>query len=186
MWSAPLPRGLRPGSSAKSLPRCGQRRRTPTSTRPGSPAARFARRSSLRRAAPRFGRRYHLHVNRPLAFVLISAAALGAPILGAQAPAVSPGPTFEVASVKPNKQGTNFVSVGSQGNRYTATNVPVQFLIRQAFQVQEDQIVGGPGWLATDRYDIVATGDLQPGTPGAGQRVAAMLRALLADRFKLT
>src|SRR5213593_3902315 len=102
-----------------------------------------------------------------------------------------PPPQFEVASVKPNKSGDNRVMIGVQpGGRFTATNVPLRMLIRNAYQLQDFQLVGGPDWMSTDRYDIAAkaedgavTGPPPPmGQPGP---IQLMLRALLADRFKL-
>src|SRR5688572_27025003 len=61
------------------------------------------------------------------------------PSLGAQAPAAT---AFEVASVKPNKTGDGRVMLGMQpGGRFNASNVPVRLLLRQAFNVQDFQIV---------------------------------------------
>jgi uncharacterized protein (TIGR03435 family) len=101
-------------------------------------------------------------------------------------------PQFEVASIKPNKSGDGRVMIGVQpGGRFTATNVPLRMLIRNAYQLQDFQIVGGPDWLSTDRFDVIAkaeegAGDAfraaQSGEPSRGQ---LMLRALLAERFKL-
>jgi uncharacterized protein (TIGR03435 family) len=114
----------------------------------------------------------------------------------AQAPAPRPdaaltasGPTFEVASVRPNKSGQPFVSLGIQpGGRYTATNVPLRLLIRNAYQLQDSQIIGAPGWVDSDRFDIVAKaeGDVPPSVPGGPPGpIQFMLRALLAERFNL-
>jgi uncharacterized protein (TIGR03435 family) len=103
-------------------------------------------------------------------------------------------PQFEVASIKPNKSGDNRVMLGVQpGGRFTATNVTLRLLIRNAYQLQDFQITGGPSWIADEHFDIVAkaeTGDgigdpfraEQTGQPSRGQ---LMIRALLADRFKL-
>lgn len=91
--------------------------------------------------------------------------------------------TFEVASVKPNKSGDQRVMIQMPPTgRYTATNVPLRLLLRQAFDVQDFQIVGGPNWLATDRFDIVAK---PPDGMTGPEQIRPMLRALLADRFKL-
>jgi uncharacterized protein (TIGR03435 family) len=92
------------------------------------------------------------------------------------------GPTFDVASIKPNVSGDLRVSVQAMpGGRYVATNAPVRMLIRDAYALQGFQLTGGPDWLDVDRFDIAAKSDGNP-TP-AEQRL--MLRALLADRFKL-
>jgi uncharacterized protein (TIGR03435 family) len=105
-------------------------------------------------------------------------------------PAVTSGPTFEVASVRPNKSGEPFVRLGIQpGGRYTATNVPLRLLIRDAYQVQDFQIIGAPDWVNSDRFDIVAKaeGDVPPSAPGGPPGpIQFMLRALLAERFNLT
>jgi uncharacterized protein (TIGR03435 family) len=55
-------------------------------------------------------------------------------------------------------------------------------LIQNAYQLLQDaQLVGGPTWSTSDRFDIVAT---VAGNPPPEQ-IPLMLRALLADRFKL-
>src|SRR5262245_34566325 len=130
-----------------------------------------------------------------LALTILTLSSL--PVVARQAP--SPGsqaalPQFEVASVKQNRSGENRVMIGVQpGGRFTATNVTLRMLIRNAYQLQDFQITGGPNWLVEDRFDIVAkaeAGDAvgdpfraeQNGQPSRGQ---LMLRALLADRFKL-
>jgi bla regulator protein blaR1 len=112
-----------------------------------------------------------------VAFV-VPAFVLG-PSLGAQ----TPPNAFEVATVKPNKSGDGRVMLGMQpGGRFNATNVPLRMLLRQAFNVQDFQIVGGPDWLTSDRFDVVAKapeGEFNVDT------MRPMLRSLLVDRFKL-
>jgi uncharacterized protein (TIGR03435 family) len=102
------------------------------------------------------------------------------PSLGAQAPSNA---TFEVASVKPNKGGDGRIMLGIQpGGRLNATNVPLRMLIRQAFNVQEFQIVGGPDWLGSDRFDVVAKA---PEGEFNADLMRPMLQSLLVERFKL-
>jgi uncharacterized protein (TIGR03435 family) len=131
--------------------------------------------------------------------VTLIAMAIGGSILYAGTTAQTPAsaqalPQFEVASIKPNKSDDGRVMIAAQpGGRFTATNVPLKLLIRNAYQLQDFQIFGGPDWISTERFDIVAkaeTGDLgdpfraeKQGEPSRGQ---LMLRALLAERFKLT
>src|SRR5205807_7121157 len=98
-------------------------------------------------------------------------------------------PTFEVASIKQNTSGDGRVSIQMlPGNRINMTNVPARFLVAQAYQLQQFQLVGGPSWLTTDRYDIVAKleGEPTPIVPGRPNPAMLALRRLLADRFKLT
>jgi uncharacterized protein (TIGR03435 family) len=66
-----------------------------------------------------------------------------------------------------------------RGGRFSATNVTLRMLIRNAYQLQDSQISGGPDWTSADRFDIVAEGDA-----GLG-RVPLMMRALIAEQFKL-
>jgi len=101
--------------------------------------------------------------------------------LDAQAPA---GAAFEVASVKPNKSGDGRVMVGMQpGGRFNASNVPLRLLLRQAFNVQDFQIVCGPDWITSDRFDVIA--QAPDGVAFTGDTMRPMLRSLLAERFKL-
>jgi len=113
--------------------------------------------------------------------------------LGAQAPqsaAEAPAnPVFEVASVRQNRSGEGFIRIGmAPGGRFTATNMPLRQLILMAYQVQPFQIDGGPSWMTSDRFDIVAKADrdVPPPAPGVAGPMQFMMRALLADRFKLT
>mgnify|MGYP003297018792 CR=1 FL=1 len=104
----------------------------------------------------------------PVATMTVHAAALtleigAAPNLLAQA-AESTKPSFEVASVKPNNSGAGSSSTRTEpGGRFTATNVPLRLLIRNAYQLQDFQIVGAPSWIGSERYDIVAKAE--DGTP---------------------
>ena len=98
--------------------------------------------------------------------------------------------TFEVASIKPNNSGDGRVMMQNQPGRFTATNVTLRLLIRNAYQLQDFQITGGPGWLGSDHFDIVAkipdgVRDGGPGAPGTVGPLQLMMRALLAERFKL-
>ncbi len=66
---------------------------------------------------------------------------LSGPRLRAQAPQTSAaGPAFEVASIKPNNSGDGRVMINMQpGGRFTATNIPLRLLIRNAYQLQDFQ-----------------------------------------------
>jgi uncharacterized protein (TIGR03435 family) len=73
------------------------------------------------------------------------------------------------------------------GGRFTATGVTLRMLIGIAYGTPQplpnSQMLGGPKWIESDRFDVVAKaeGDVQPGPEAR----SSMLRALLADRFKL-
>jgi uncharacterized protein (TIGR03435 family) len=114
----------------------------------------------------------------------LAAALASGPIVRAQSAA---GQAFEVASVKPSNPNP----VGPLGGtpmmlpalgRLTATNITLRMLIMGAYQKQPFQIVGGPSWMNSDKFDINArTEDATISTDA----MMAMLQTLLADRFKL-
>jgi len=91
--------------------------------------------------------------------------------------------TFEVASVKlhPADQPTPSSTVAEPGGRFTARNIPLRMVIRTAYQIQDDQIVDGPAWIGSDRFDITAKAD--GATPLTD--LALMIQGLLAERFKM-
>ena len=83
--------------------------------------------------------------------------------------AVVSSQVFEVASVKPNKSGVTSVSMRMQpGGRLNLLNVTVLDIIRFAYAVQPFQIDGGPSWLESERYDVLAKveGEIAPLPPG--------------------
>jgi len=97
--------------------------------------------------------------------------------------------SFEVASLKRNKSGERGGSVRRQpGGRVNAINMPLNMLITLAYQVQPYMLAGGPGWIADERFDIVAKLDVDPPPmhPGGGpDPLALAMQTLLADRCKL-
>jgi bla regulator protein blaR1 len=105
---------------------------------------------------------------------------------------------FEVASIKPSDPAARETHVGvAAGGLFTATNVTIKLLIQQAYDLRDFQIFGGPGWINTERYDIVAKGDgsgmseedMRKMTSAERNRFQEQfllqVRALLADRFQL-
>jgi uncharacterized protein (TIGR03435 family) len=60
-----------------------------------------------------------------------------------------------------------------------ATNISLLELIRLAYEVHVSQIVGGPDWIESARFDVIAKAETsRPPSP-------AMIRRLLSDRFNL-
>jgi uncharacterized protein (TIGR03435 family) len=89
--------------------------------------------------------------------------------------------TFEAASVKANTRLDGPRDIVVDRGRFTATGALLVDLIRYAYGFNSlgsrSQVVGGPAWITTSRFDIVATSQ--------GQPTLAMLQALLEDRFKV-
>jgi len=103
--------------------------------------------------------------------------------LHADQPAAVPGRAFEVASIKPNNSGSGSDTINTSRGRFTGVNVTVDSLIELAFGVRAFQISGGPGWLATDHYDIAATtGDSKELNDG---EIRPYVESLLVDRLHL-
>jgi uncharacterized protein (TIGR03435 family) len=110
------------------------------------------------------------------ASVLLTSAARGAQSAGQNVQ-----PAFEVASIKRNTSGEPFTSRRLLPGGTQFVNVPVRQLIIGAYGVQSFQVMGGPDWITSDRFDITAKAE---GTPSPEQ-MNVMLQSLLADRFKL-
>ena len=93
----------------------------------------------------------------------------------------SPRLSFAVASVKVNKSGAGLVRLSTLPGRFSAVNVTLRMLLRNAYNIPDSRMSGGPSWIGIDRFDVEARSD---GAEPAAQ-VRAMLRSLLEDRFKL-
>ncbi len=100
------------------------------------------------------------------------------------APALASAQAFEVATVKPSA-GDNkgrYITMPS-AHRFVAHNHTVRTLIAAAWSVTPKTVYGGPEWMDSEAFDILA------GTPGERQprldEQMAMLRTLLTDRFGL-
>ncbi len=87
---------------------------------------------------------------------------------------------FDVATVKPSKS-TGGINNLRDPVQATWTNIPLAVAIRSAYVIQPDQLVGGPDWINSDRWDIIAKTD----RPATRAEQNQMLQPLLADRFKL-
>src|SRR5687768_4941930 len=88
---------------------------------------------------------------------------------------------FEAAVLKRNISTDSGQLVDQQGGRYRMVNVSLRTMILNAYRPRSLRLVGAPGWVESDRYDLEA---IMPAGTGAEQR-AAMLRTLLADRARL-
>ena len=109
---------------------------------------------------------------------------MGAPQLTAPEPVTDATPRFAVTSVKLNTSGhTGGTSQFRPDGSFTATNLTLWRLTRNAYELQNPQLIGGPDWFNVDNFDVEAKPDGT--TPAARAGRQQMLRALLHDRFKL-
>lgn len=103
--------------------------------------------------------------------------------VAAQSP---PAPAFDVTSVKRNTSGGP-MRIRNTPGYLNAVSIPVMQLIRMAYQMQDFQIIGAPGWASTDAFDVEGKFDPAanppPGTAPQVPRMLLMMRTLLRDRF---
>jgi uncharacterized protein (TIGR03435 family) len=125
----------------------------------------------------------------PLALVLTKANATTAWTIPEPPPPAKPmvasDPAFEVATIKPAKpdaQGKG-INVNPSG-QFSTRNTSLGDLITFAYGLHARQIVNGPSWIDTDKFDIAAKPEVA-GMPNDKQ-VKTMVQKLLAERFKLT
>lgn len=105
----------------------------------------------------------------------------------AQSPAARPAfESFEVATVKPTPPDWGkgrYVRMQS-AHQLVAKNYELRVLIAFAFSLSPQAISGGPSWIDSDHYDVLAEtpGEVRPNL----DEQLTMLRNLLVERFKLT
>jgi uncharacterized protein (TIGR03435 family) len=94
----------------------------------------------------------------------------------------APPPRFDVASVKESLDSPT-AAPSETPNGVNYQSIPLSWLISRAFAIPEREIVGGPDWIRTRRFNITAR-------TGAEAKSRAefppMLQALLQDRFGST
>src|SRR5579862_6253759 len=71
-----------------------------------------------------------------------------------------PTPTFDSADVHASAHTTNpnpFMTGGVlRGGRYDLRRATMLDLVSTAYGVDPDTVLGGPNWLETDRFDVIA------------------------------
>ncbi len=125
---------------------------------------------------------------RPLPLVLERATPATEWTIPAPPPKIPPmaadaNPSFEVATIKPTKPDERGTYITVQGTGLVVVNFSLNDLVKFAYNMQDKQIVNGPDWMTTAKWDINAKPDT-PGQPNTKQ-LQTMIRKLLADRFAL-
>jgi uncharacterized protein (TIGR03435 family) len=108
-------------------------------------------------------------------------------------------PVFEVASIKPAdpaNNGTSFNTLNGGGLRVSGANL--RALIMTAYNIRNFQLSGGPGWVYTERFNVLAkpdhAGDEGPADyrkmtneqrRAAAELMRRRLQSLLSERFQL-
>ncbi len=127
-------------------------------------------------------------------FTLTIALAITTPFAAAPAMAQA-APAFEVATIKPIGPASRLLGFYAYpGGRILLGYSTVKTMIELAYDVQDFQVTGGPAWVSSDQYDVVALRSSTAETARPGQppiratptpEERTMLQALLADRFGL-
>lgn len=118
----------------------------------------------------------------PLLFSVLTASAF------AQTPASGPTdsskvmPGFQVATIKPS-QPQESRTMQIRGNRFATTDTSVSDLLKYAYGLHEQEIVGGPSWLETQKFDLMC--DPETEARPSTDDFKKMVQALLSDRFRL-
>jgi len=102
------------------------------------------------------------------------------PAVRAQTGRVDGRAHFEVATIKPHNPSLPGFGIAITGRRFTGVNVSVSALMAFAYTLHPRQIVDAPGWIESERFDIVAEA-----AEGEGSSMKLLAQGLLTDRFHL-
>ena len=119
----------------------------------------------------------------------------GAADSASQAPAAAGKPSFDVASIHPNKYDrTNHSHIyySLDDSHFRCINVTAMDVIQWAYELPSSRIVNAPGWATSAKFDIEARSDSAADEhfhalpiADARREKDKMVQALLADRFHL-
>lgn len=113
-----------------------------------------------------------------LVFLLMASLALLA-----QSASVSVGTGFDVVSIRQDRTFGKFAATPPlAGGRLRFRNLTIKDIMSLAYPVDILHMYGGPAWIGAERYDIEA---VTSESAASEDRYHQMLRAMLADRFKL-
>jgi uncharacterized protein (TIGR03435 family) len=100
-------------------------------------------------------------------------------------------PSFEVATIKPaapSNDGHTHINYPPD-DRFSAQNITLSALMQWAYGMPENQILDGPSWLSSTRFDIGAKVDPEQIKSRTSEQLRElkqqMLQTLFADRFRL-
>lgn len=101
---------------------------------------------------------------------------------------------FDVASIRQNMDGGGHMHIWNDRHtgEFRTVNAPLKMILEYAYDLPQTQMVGGPKWVDSARFDIDAKSDAAVGdalakmdTGVANDHKRAMVRTLLEDRFGL-
>jgi bla regulator protein blaR1 len=143
----------------------------------------------------------NLSLSRRLLLGTLCAIAVAAPVIAglawagqqpAQQPATdtAPLPQFDVVSIKPHKDEGMMMRVGMRvtPDGFSDEGMPLDNLVRNAFDLPRDRLLNEPDWVKSSRYDIeakVAPEDAPKLKDLSREQRWAMMIPVLEDRFGL-
>lgn len=91
--------------------------------------------------------------------------------------------TYDVVSVRPSDPGAGWGQINPlpNGVGYNAERVSVRDMLAVMYRVPRRQIVGGPDWLGSEKFDVLARADRAYSIDD----LHVMFQNLLAERFNL-
>jgi uncharacterized protein (TIGR03435 family) len=105
-------------------------------------------------------------------------------LIAGAARAPQPSPAFDAASIRVNHSPSigmsGMIGIG-RGGTLSMRNVALDTLIKIAYDLRSYELAGGPGWVASTRYDVAA----KPEHAVDESTARLMFQNLLAERFHL-
>jgi uncharacterized protein (TIGR03435 family) len=95
--------------------------------------------------------------------------------------ASSQTPSFEAATIKPNRSDDKGIGNRFGPELFSYTNVTLRSFISNIYSLKDYELVGTPNWANTEKWDIVARTD----GPADMRQKFEMAKTLLAERFQL-
>lgn len=93
-----------------------------------------------------------------------------------------PPTSFAVATIKPSAPDTQTVTQ-IRGNRFATEGTTFADVFKYAYNIQPNQLVGGPDWLRAAKFDILA--DPETDRRPTSDQMKRLVQDLLNNRFHL-
>jgi bla regulator protein blaR1 len=144
-----------------------------------------------------------LDISRKLLLIAATILAIAAPIAagvlhtapgsaGQTQSTIAALPAYATVSITPSNSGGEQVMLMFGLGEFMSKNASLQQVVRAAYGVEDDRIIGAPSWLASDKYDVEAKEDTSEmsdprklGLDAHVRQQTRMLQAMLADRLRL-
>src|ERR1700722_10135699 len=105
---------------------------------------------------------------------------IGSAVALGQAAASADSASFDVAAIKPSGPDSgNGLSVKFLPDGFTARNASVRLLIKIAYNLNDDEVSGGPAWIGLKKFDIDAKRDATATSSTDRAQTRLMLQNLL-------